>query len=69
MIQISKFSMVRNETSSSLSHVKIIDEKSPFSYHIQLWPFLKKISLSEFAIYFSFPLCRILEDFFILNIS
>ena len=56
--------MGRNKAPSFLSHVKIIDVKSPFSYHIQLWNFLKKFSLSKFIIYFYFPSCGILKLFF-----
>ena len=56
--------MGRNKAPSFLSHVKIIDVKSPFSYHIQLWNFLKKFSLSKFIIYFYFQSCGILKLFF-----
>ena len=65
----STFTTVWNETSSFLSHVNIIDVKSPFSYHIQIWLFLENILLSKFISYSSFPLCEISELFFIFEIS
>ena len=46
--------MVWNERSSFLPHVKNIDVKSPFSYHIQLWPFFEKFSIILFSIMWDF---------------
>ena len=39
MIQILQISIAQNKAYSFLSHVKIIDMKSPFSNQIFLWPF------------------------------
>ena len=61
--------MVQNEASSFFSHAKIINVKSPLLYHIQLWHFFKKLSLSRFIIYLAFLLCGIFHSWYLLKIS
>ena len=53
---------------SCLMRKLLMRMKSPLLYHIQLWHFFKRLSLSKFIIYFPFPLCGIFHSWSLLKI-